>query len=65
MAKRSLVWKYFTRVSKEEAGCDLCGKSIRTTGGATTGLHKHLSTRHREEFEQERKPPAHQINKQE
>ena len=43
----SLVWKYFAKVEgKEESSCSLCGKSLKTKGGTTCPLIRHLNALH-------------------
>ena len=43
---RSPVWNYFTKLSLEEATCDICQAKLLTTCGNTTGLRNHLKILH-------------------
>ena len=49
-AKRSIVWKYFLRVSQKRyisvCSCLLCGQHVKSYGGTTTRLLKHLKVYH-------------------
>lgn len=40
------VWRHFQRVEEGKGRCNFCQKEIRTTGGNTTGLLRHLSSMH-------------------
>lgn len=42
---QSPVWKYFIRVSKTGATCNICFKFV-AGGGCTSNFHKHLETNH-------------------
>ena len=33
--KRSLLWRYFTKLNEKEARCDECGMKIATAGNTT------------------------------
>ena len=48
---RSLMWDYFTSLSKAEAICNICKKVFKTTCSSTSSLKKHLP-QHPEEFEE-------------
>jgi len=43
---RSYVWKYCSKLSKEEAICNICEVRVRTAGGNTSGLRNHLKRVH-------------------
>ncbi|CAF3115252.1 unnamed protein product [Rotaria sp. Silwood2] len=43
---RSNVWNYAKKISKEKSQCNICKKYIKTPGGSTTTLRKHLVTVH-------------------
>lgn len=45
MAPRSLIWRYFTKVSKELAKCNICSKNLKTSG-TTSNLSNHLKQKH-------------------
>ena len=47
----SLMWKYFTAISKDQAKCSICEKLFATKGGSTSGLRKHLTT-HNNQYEE-------------
>ena len=47
----SLMWKYFTAISKDQAQCSICEKFFATKGGSTSGLRKHLSI-HTDQYEE-------------
>jgi hypothetical protein len=41
------VWRYFLReISRLSAICMKCRKEVKTSGGSTGGLHRHLRTNH-------------------
>jgi len=44
--KVSAVWNFFTKVSPEQAVCNMCGDIYATSGGNTSGLRKHLIKAH-------------------
>ena len=48
--KRSLVWDYFTGITKDLASCNACGREISTGTGSTSGLSNHLKTHHVEMY---------------
>ena len=42
---RSVVWKYFRKVASRDGAkvqCEICKKTVKTTGGNTTNLLSHL-----------------------
>lgn len=44
---KSSIWQHFTRSDdKSTAQCIECKKSLKTAGGSTSSLHKHLKTVH-------------------
>lgn len=43
---RSNVWRYAKKNSKDKSQCNLCKVYIKTPGGSTTTLRKHLVTIH-------------------
>lgn len=43
---RSNVWNYAKKISKDKAECIKCKLSIKTPGGGTTALRKHLMAIH-------------------
>ncbi|KAL7638707.1 UNVERIFIED_CONTAM: hypothetical protein RMT77_010240 [Armadillidium vulgare] len=42
---RSEIWKYFQKISKNEAICNLCGNKYKTSGN-TTNFKAHLMNKH-------------------
>jgi hypothetical protein len=51
MAPRSVYWKYFTKINKESAKCNICPNSITKTGNySTSGLKAHVQRVHSEEY---------------
>ena len=50
--KRSLVWDYFTCLTKDLATCNACGREVSTGTGSTSGLANHLKTHHVSEYEE-------------
>lgn len=43
----SKIWKHFLRANDgQSAKCKNCYKILKTAGGATTGLHTHLRSKH-------------------
>ena len=48
--KRSLVWNYFTSITKDLASCNACGKEVSTGTGSTSGLSNHLKVHHVSEY---------------
>ena len=47
--RKKSPWCYFKRSCNGSAGiCNVsdCGKSIKTVGGSTSGMHNHLKTQH-------------------
>ncbi|KAK3918539.1 LOW QUALITY PROTEIN: Zinc finger BED domain-containing protein 4, partial [Frankliniella fusca] len=52
----SLLWYYFTKISKDQAKCNLCSTTaINTPTGATTLLQRHLKTQLKQFNEQQKK----------
>lgn len=47
MAKRSIVWNYFFKESKEISRCKMCDKVVRTSSN-TSNLLTHLKVKHPE-----------------
>ena len=43
---RSGAWKHFERESADMAKCIECNSVIKTKGGSTSGLIRHLRDRH-------------------
>ena len=43
---KSYVWKYCSKVTREEAVCNICDLTIKTTEGNTKGLRYHLKNTH-------------------
>ena len=48
--KRSLVWNYFTSITKDLASCIACAQEVCTGTNSTSGLHKHLKVHHVDEY---------------
>ena len=46
----SSVWKFFTKLSREECCCTLCKKRMKMTGGSTSSLKRHMETYHKEAY---------------
>ena len=44
------IWKYFDKLSNEEARCKICNKKLKPSLGSTKGLWKHLESMHSKEF---------------
>ena len=44
------IWKYFDKLSTDEAKCTICKKKLKRTDGSTKGLWKHLKSAHSKEF---------------
>lgn len=40
---KSDVWKSFTKLSNNEASCNICGREIKTSGN-TSNMRNHLKT---------------------
>lgn len=62
MPPKSIIWKYFSKVSEKLARCNLCLKTLKTSGN-TTNLTGHLRAKHKDEFAKEtieprEEPPA-------
>jgi hypothetical protein len=64
MVKKAYAWKYFEETGSHSAKCTVedCGTVIQTRGGSTSGLIKHLRTKHNLEGDNEavenRQPPT-------
>ena len=52
----SPVWKFATKVSREEGQCNLCGKKYKTVQSTTTNLINHILKIHRATKETETNP---------
>ena len=49
---QSLLWgSYFERLGDSKAKCNSCGCQVQTTNGNTTGMMRHLQTRHSQEWQ--------------
>ena len=49
----SLLWKHFVRSGTEEkAKCSYCSSDLATVGGNTSGLKKHLKSKHAAKFKE-------------
>ena len=46
---KSVVWKHFSSISSNEAKCNICGKSVKVSGG-TSNLRSHLKKWHNSVF---------------
>ena len=44
------IWKYFDKLSSEEAKCKICCKKLKRSLGSTKGLWKHLESAHSKKF---------------
>ncbi|CAG9862308.1 unnamed protein product [Phyllotreta striolata] len=51
MAPKSFIWKFFTKLSQETARCNICSKTLKTSGN-TSNLHSHLKQKHDTVFKQ-------------
>ena len=57
--KRSLIWSYFTCITKDLASCKACERGIPTKTGSTSGLSNHLKAHHKAKYhELQRKKQA-------
>lgn len=45
---KSFVWNHFTKHGKDQANCEHCGQTLLCKGACTSGLIKHLRSKHRE-----------------
>ena len=43
---QSLVWQFFEKDATHSAKCKDCNKTVSTPGGTTSGLWKHMETKH-------------------
>ena len=48
--RKSMVWRYFSRVDNESTKCELCSRVMVTRTGSTTSMTKHLKGNHRAEY---------------
>lgn len=56
--ERTPVWEYFLREQTGElAKCKKCQKLLKTTGGSTSSLHKHMSSIHSVVIKSVKRPP--------
>lgn len=46
MAPKSDVWKHFSKTPNNLASCNICKKSVKTSGN-TTNLISHMKSKHR------------------
>lgn len=44
------MWSYFSSTNSQDAVCDICGKTVKSSGN-TTNLVKHLRLNHNTEYE--------------
>lgn len=51
LASRSVIWRSFTKVSKELSQCKICSKKLKTSGN-TSNLKNHLKQKHTNVYEQ-------------
>lgn len=46
-ANKALIWQHFLRAKdKNSSKCKICNKVLKTSGGSTSTLHKHLKNVH-------------------
>lgn len=50
MSGRSEVWQHFEKNGKDSAKCKKCGDPISCKGSNTSGMLKHLRTKHKIEI---------------
>lgn len=56
---RSSVWRWFLRSGdRTHAKCRVCGVALRIPNGATTGLSKHILTKHKRDPNTAVPPPS-------
>ena len=48
--RKSMVWRYFSRVDNESTKCELCSRVMVTRTGSTTSMMKHLKGNHPAEY---------------
>nr|CAH7732204.1 unnamed protein product [Callosobruchus chinensis] len=47
ISQKAGIWQHFSRATdKKSAWCNKCLKSLKTEGGSTSSLHKHIKTVH-------------------
>ncbi|XP_075222067.1 bedwarfed [Lycorma delicatula] len=44
--RKSVVWNYFTELSRNSGKCNFCSKIISCKGGGTSNLSRHLRVKH-------------------
>ena len=52
----SKVWKHFDHADNNEGTCKHCRKNISCKGGSTSGLLRHLKSKHSLSLEVEERP---------
>jgi len=56
---QSKIWKHFTRGDdNDSANCTHCSKTISCNGISTSGLFRHLKSKHKLSFESEEDQPC-------
>ena len=50
MSNSSVAWTHFVKLDKNSAKCKLCLRKYDCKGSSTSGLLKHLRTKHRNEI---------------
>lgn len=58
-SKRSWVWSYFKKLSKNKAVCDICRVLISRSSSSTSGMRNHLK---RHEIYEKDAPPVEKID---
>ena len=43
----SRVWDYFSKIDRNTAQCNVCQKRLKISGGSTTTLERHYTSKHR------------------
>ncbi|KAM3624975.1 uncharacterized protein V6R79_004724 [Siganus canaliculatus] len=52
--QRSLIWRHFKRLKCLTAvRCHICMKKLQYTGGSTSNMHRHMSSKHPDVFSQQ------------
>ncbi|XP_030578053.1 zinc finger BED domain-containing protein 4-like [Archocentrus centrarchus] len=46
MSTNSFVWGHFTKIDNDSAKCMLCDRVVKCSGGSTSGLRRHLESKH-------------------
>ena len=51
-ARNQILWSFFMKLEDDPnvAQCIKCNHQIKTTGSSTTGLHRHLTNAHPEDW---------------